>query len=56
MGLHNIKERAEAHNGNVVINSSSNMGTEIIVEVPFKIRNQRNKDKETRARKTIVNS
>jgi signal transduction histidine kinase len=34
MGLMNIQERVKAFNGNVTINSSSEMGTEIIVEIP----------------------
>ncbi len=35
MGLTNIQERATAINGHLIINSSSEMGTEIIVEIPF---------------------
>ncbi len=35
MGLMNIEERAKAFNGNVSINSSAEMGTEIIVEIPL---------------------
>ena len=34
MGLMNIQERATAFNGHLIINSSSEMGTEIIVEIP----------------------
>ena len=34
MGLMNMQERATAINGHLIINSSSEMGTEIIVEIP----------------------
>ncbi|HEY4797945.1 MAG TPA: ATP-binding protein, partial [Bacteroidia bacterium] len=35
MGLFNIQERAKVFNGNAIINSSPDMGTEIMVEIPL---------------------